>query len=143
MELSPAKPGFMVWRHRSPEGVFTIQDCQYRMFGSCTDALSPRQMYRVDVSTRKITPVSMDASRIHVLAFSPDDSQALVSLAVQQKPKPTLMVRSWWAKLYLVPSQLLLSGASWEELKRQGTEMHGLHNWESSQHIQAYVGWVR
>ncbi|WP_395833313.1 TolB family protein [Archangium violaceum] len=144
LQLAPSKPGFLHWFHRAPGGVFTALDCRYQAEGQCHDALRPRKMYRVDIATQQVVLVRAEADHIHVLAFSPDDTQALVGLAIQENPKPSpIGARGWQEKLYLVPSGLLLEDASWKELQRQGTALGGFQHWGTSEHVHAYVGWLR
>jgi hypothetical protein len=137
--------GHLTWYHRRPGGLLTAMPIGKRLRGMECAGSSPgeKQLYRLEVPTGTRTLVRRDARRLRVLAFSPDDTHALVEivLGVSLDP-PRHCGPGWRQQLYLVKRDELESELPVNALILRSIPLEAPTGWPGESNPR-HLGWLK
>ncbi|NBD10193.1 TolB family protein [Corallococcus silvisoli] len=135
--------GRFTWYHQHPGGLFT-EVTPERATTECAGVTPPPQrLSRWEPGTRARQPVRQDATAFTVLAFSPDDTQALVSiLAGRDDTQAGFCGEGWLQRLHLVRREDLESELPREQLLARSVALAKAQPWPGPGNAR-YLGWLR
>ncbi|WP_375773449.1 hypothetical protein NR798_22095 [Archangium gephyra] len=136
--------GVLTWYHRRPGGLLTATPIVNQPSGGECRGSTPgqKQLYRLEIPSGARTLVRRDASRLRVLAFSPDDTHALVEivLGVSLDP-PRHCGPGWRQQLYLVKREELESELPVNALILRSTPLGAPTGWPGELNPR-HIGWL-
>ncbi|MBU8899575.1 hypothetical protein KRR26_28595 [Corallococcus sp. M34] len=131
------------WYQTHAGGLFTAVTPE-RQSLECTGVTpQPQRLYRWDANARALQLVRHDATAFSTLAFSPDDTQALVSILVGRDASlPGFCGDGWLRQLYLVPREALESELPPEQLLARSIALEPPTMWPGASSFH-FIGWLR
>ncbi|NOK17359.1 TolB family protein [Corallococcus carmarthensis] len=134
--------GRLNWYNQRPGGLFTAVTPEPPTTECAGVTPPPRRFHRWDPQTRTHPLVRQDATAFTVLAFSPDDTQALVNILVgRDDSQPGFCGEGWLQRLHLVQRDDLESDLPREQLLARSTPLGPSTPWPGPSH-SSYIGWL-
>ncbi|GMU02419.1 hypothetical protein KH5H1_65390 [Corallococcus caeni] len=129
------------WYNQRPGGLFTAVTPEPPTTECAGVTPPPQRFYRWATQTRTPPQVRQDATAFTVLAFSPDDTQALVNILVgRDDSQPGFCGEGWLQRLHLVQRDDLESDLPREQLLARSTPLAPSTPWPGP---SLYIGWLR
>ncbi|WP_338863263.1 hypothetical protein [Myxococcus stipitatus] len=131
------------WYQKHAGGLFTAVTPERQSLECMGVTPPPQRLYRWDARERALQLVRQDATAFTTLAFSPDDTQALVSVLVGRDDSlPGFCGDGWLRQLHLVPREALESELPREQLLARSIALEPPTTWPGASNLH-YIGWLR
>ncbi|RKI07260.1 hypothetical protein D7Y15_28660 [Corallococcus sp. AB030] len=131
------------WYNQRPGGLFTEVTPEPPTTECAGVTPPPQRLYRWDPHARTHSRVRQDATPFTVLAFSPDDTQALVNILVgRDDSQPGFCGEGWLQRLHVVQRDDLESDLPMEQLLAKSTPLAPSTPWPGPS-SSSYIGWLR
>lgn len=135
--------GSFNWYNQRPGGVFTEVTPEPPTTECAGVTPPPQRLYRWDPHARIHSWVRQDATPFKVLAFSPDDTQALVNILVGRDDSQSgFCGEGWLQRLHVVQRDDLESDLPLAQLLARSTPLLPSTPWPGPSH-SSYIGWLR
>lgn len=143
VEDSLEASGRFTWYHQRPGGLFTQVTPEPATTECAGVTPPPQRLSRWEPGARALQPVRQDATAFTVLAFSPDDTQALVSILTgRDDARAGFCGEGWLQRLLLVQREDLESELPREQLLARSTPLAPVQPWPDPSNAR-YLGWLR